>query len=183
MFTKRATYVSDPENYKRYITTSDCCFESNRTKQIFTIASGFNTDLGSIPKFATWLIRPDDSKTAQPYILHDYLVAKEDISFYEANEYLFEALRAEKNSWTKSFSIYLLVMLYAWYKNKYKVKSFAKLDWIQAFKNIKELLIENKKLVAIVLALIYVGLEYFNILMFSHVKQWLLETAKLWYSQ
>lgn len=39
----------------------------------FTVPVGFDTDLGSIPRWARWLFSPSDPACAKSYVLHDYL--------------------------------------------------------------------------------------------------------------
>lgn len=60
-----------------------------------TVPAGFDTDLGSIPAWARWLINPADPQLAKAFVLHDYILrafGPEKQPF--AASQLYEALRA-----------------------------------------------------------------------------------------
>lgn len=72
--------------------------EDWRISETFSIPSGFESDLGSIPRVFWWFLRPEDIKYAS--IIHDFewlLGDFEKFSYYESNKsFYYNAINLDK---------------------------------------------------------------------------------------
>ncbi len=89
---------------------------------VVTVPAGYVTNLGSIPRFYSWIISPGEMREAS--IVHDYMCNEkftdgpgEHYSGYSrwlADAVLYEALQRQGFRWPTRFSIFSAVRIWAW---------------------------------------------------------------------
>ncbi|SFV31377.1 Protein of unknown function [Devosia crocina] len=97
-----------------WVLAEDLAWEVRGPEATFTITvpAFFQTDLGSVPPLARWLINPADPQLAKAFVLHDYILqafGPQKQPF--AASQLYEALRALRAQRWKSKTITAAVVL------------------------------------------------------------------------
>lgn len=94
-------------------------FGAFQNSAVFAVPANFESDLGSIPAWARWLVNPSDPDCAQAYILHDFINTLTNhrppgidvVSSVQAAAALYDALRCNGVAVWKAKIIYLAVVL------------------------------------------------------------------------
>ena len=81
---------------------------------LFVITKGFWTDFGSVPKIFWNIISPWDRQCLVAFITHDYLYFKGNVTREEADDILYELIRAYGGGWFKAQAIYRGVRAGGW---------------------------------------------------------------------
>lgn len=75
-------------------TTRDFSYEIGKLGSglVIVVLEGTETDLGTVPYFAAWLVKPHDPTAAAAYVLHDMLCRDRSFSRLIADAVLLESL-------------------------------------------------------------------------------------------
>ena len=81
-------------------------------KREFTIAAGFETDGGSVPRFG-WRVagQPFDPRYITAFLVHDWLYSTHVLDRATADAVLYHAMRKEGASWAKARMYYCAVRM------------------------------------------------------------------------
>ena len=80
-----------------------------------TVPAGFRTDLASVPK-VLWIWLPPDWKYTKAAVIHDYLLATEELPWDVANELFHECMEALAVNKQTNFIMYQAVCFWRWFK-------------------------------------------------------------------
>ena len=85
----------------------------NRSKQLFVIPIGFESDCASIPKILWTIVgHPFQAKSRRPSVLHDFLYTNRVVKRKVADQMFYDALIEEGMEEIKAQAFYLCVRLY-----------------------------------------------------------------------
>lgn len=108
-------YLAIADASNQWVTVGPLVYSSQVAERTITVASGFETDLASIPRSFHWLI-PVNGKHRLAAIIHDWLYAKapEWCTRKLADQVLLEAMKALGESWWRRTAMYSAVRAGGW---------------------------------------------------------------------
>lgn len=82
--------------------------------RVFIACEGFKTDLASIPRLLRPIIDDDDAIIRLPSVIHDKLYQTRQVSRYDADVVLYEAMRECGSGITRASIVFISVRVFGW---------------------------------------------------------------------